>query len=262
VGTTKLTRKEILAEDPVHVVLIRIVELFRTKGKFIALGAGSVLLVALGIYFGMKYLDSRDANVQLQFAKAMDFFHARIDANALDDPYGKGPEPLFRTETLKYQAAAKAFADLQSRLGGSKLGIGAQYYLGLCRLNLGEKDAAVRALEAVRNNSKERTFGYLAKKTLATYHLDNGNPKASQEILEGMIKDPQCQLPREDLKLDLAQVLAAQNKREEALKVLREARGDSTRSMFLSRINQEIDRLEGRSPVRPEDVNAINVGPR
>jgi predicted negative regulator of RcsB-dependent stress response len=247
VGTTKLTRKEILAEDPVHYTIIRIVEFFREQGKTVALVVLSLALLSVGVYFGLQYLERRDLAAQQELGKALELYHARIDPAALDDPYGKGPEPTFRTEGAKYQAANKAFSDLLARHGSTKIGVISRYYLGLCQLQLGLKNDAVQSLEVVRNNTKDRTLGYLAKKVLARQFLEAGNSKGAAEILDQMIKDPQCELPKEDLKLDLSRVYQAQGKREEAIKILRQARDEAGKSMLQSLLTQELTRLEGAS---------------
>jgi predicted negative regulator of RcsB-dependent stress response len=245
VSTTKLTRKEILAEDPVHEAMIRIIEFFRERGKIVALGVLTVALLGVGIYFGLEYLDSRDMAAQQQLSKAMDFFHARVDPSALDDPYGKGPTPYFRTEDAKLQASIKEFSTLISKYGSSKLGIIGRYYLGLCQLRAGQKNEGVQSLEAVRNNSKDRTLSYLAKKVLAKHYLDSGNLKGAKEILNGMIQDPQCELPREELKLDLARIYEAEGKRDEAIKLLKQTREEAGRSTLQGLLVSELNRMEG-----------------
>ncbi len=243
-GTTKLTRKEILAEDPVHQAIISLVEVLRVHGRNIGLAAAVVVLLSFGTYLGLQYLESRDMRAQQDLSRAMAFFHAQIDPSAADDPYGKGPDPSFRRETDKYQAASREFSTVVSKYGSSKLAVIARYYLGLSQLRLGQKTEAVRSLETVRNNTKDRTVGYLAKKVLAQHYMDSGNYKEALEILDGMIKDPQCDLPREDLRLDLARVYLAQGKRDDAMKVLRAARDESVRSALQGLVMQEASRLE------------------
>jgi len=245
-STTKLTRKEILAEDPVHHAMMRLLELFRQRGGTIVAIAAGVIVIALGIYFGAQYLENRGLGAQDQLAKAMDFYHARIDAAAPDNPYGKGGEPLFRTEEAKYRAAAKEFSAVASS-GPSNLAVIAKYYLGLVQLRSGQRDEAIRSLEAVRRDATDRTITYLAKKVLADQYAAAGNSKGAVEILEGMIKDPQCELPKVALQLDLARALDAQGKRDQAVKILKEARQSGDRSMLLSMVIQELGKLEGTS---------------
>jgi tetratricopeptide (TPR) repeat protein len=245
VGTTKLTRKEILAEDPVHEAIIQLVETFRTQGRTIAIVAVGAAVLAIGGYLGIDYLQAREQQTQQQLGRGIDLYHARIDPNAADDPYAKGPEPSFRNETAKYQAAIKELSVVASKFAAGKLGVTAKYYLGLCYLRLGQNNDALRALEEVRNNSRDRTLAYLAKKVLAKYYLNAGNYKASQELLDGMIRDPQCDLPKEDLNIDLARVYQAQGKRDEALKIMRKARDESAKSGLQQEVQQELSRLEG-----------------
>ena len=263
-GTTKLTRKEILAEDPVHQALIQLWELLQARGKMIAAILAGAILVALGVYFGLQYLDSRDMLAQQQLGRAMELFHAQIDPTALDDPYGKGPEPIFRTEAAKYQATSKELSAFLSRYGSSKLGVIARYYYGLTLLRLGQNKEAIQALNTVRDNTKDRTLSYLAKKLLATYYMGTGDYKQAQEILDGMMKDPQCPLPKEDLKLESAKIMVAQGKRDEAIKLLREARMESGRSMLQGLLIQELNKLEGSSvvPAVPTATKGVNVSMR
>jgi predicted negative regulator of RcsB-dependent stress response len=252
-GTTKLTRKEILTEDPVQVALIEIVEFFKTQYKNVALGVAAALLIGAGIYFGMQYIDSRDMQAQKEFTKGLDFFHAQIDPAVQDDPYAKGPAPVFRNDTARYEAASKAFSGVIARYGFSKLAVLARYYQGLSQMRLGRKDEAIKSLEAVRNNTKDRTVGYLARKVLAEIYLKSGNPKGALEVLNSMLGDPQCELPQEDIKVQLAQVYAAEGKRDQALKAMREARDQAqlNRSMLAGQISQELTRLESSGPSAP-----------
>ncbi len=244
-STTKLTRKEIAA-DPIHDALINAVEIFRTHAKVIVTAVGGVVLATVLGYFGLNYLESRENTAQQELAKGMDYYHGLIDAaNAKDDPLALGPIPTFRTERDKYLAASKIFSSVVSRSGSSKLGAMARYYLGLCQTRLGQKSEATATLDAAAGNTADRTVGYLAKKVLANYYVENGDAKKGQEILQGMLKDPQCDLPKEDLQVDLSRAYMAQGKRDDAIKVLKEAQESGGGGMIQSLIFQELSRLQG-----------------
>jgi predicted negative regulator of RcsB-dependent stress response len=245
VGTTKLTRKEILAEDPVHEAMVQLIEFFQTNGKKIAIVAAAIVLVAVGIYGGLQYLDSRQIKAQQQLGKGMALFHAEIAPDASDDPYGKGTAPVFRTDAAKYQAAAREFSSVVSGYGYSQVAVIARYYLGLSQLEIGQKKDALQNLETVANNSKNRTLGYLAKRALATEHISTGNYKGAQVLLEAMIRDSQCDLPKEDMSLDLSRALVAQGKRNEAIKVLRDANNQNTElNPRKQKLALELDKLQ------------------
>jgi predicted negative regulator of RcsB-dependent stress response len=253
VGTTKLTRKEILAEDPVHEYMIQMIEFFRANGKKIGFLAAAVILVAIGIYAGLQYLDQRQVQAQEQLGKGMSLFHAEIASDASADPYAKGPTPIFRDEKAKYQAAGKEFSSVVSRFGYSKLAVVARYYLGLSQLQLGEKKEAIQNLEAVAGNSRDRTIGFLAKKVLATDYAASGNYRGARELLDGMIRDPQCDLPKEDLNIDLAHALVAMGKRDEAIKVLRDASTQGAQfSALQQRLMIELDKLQKTPKASPQ----------
>jgi tetratricopeptide (TPR) repeat protein len=249
VGTNKLTRKEILAEDPVHEAMVRIVEFFQTHGQTIGIVVAAAAVLSIGIYGGLQYLENREMQAQERLGKGIDFFHAQIAADATNDPYSKGPVPVFKSDAAKFQAAAKEFSALASGYGFSKVSIVARYYLGLAQLQLGQKKEAAQNLESVAANSRNRTLGYLAQKILARNEASSGNHKRAREILDGMIKDPQCALPKEDLTIELSRVLVAQGKRDEAIKVLRDAISQGAAwSMLKQQVAAELDKLQKANP--------------
>lgn len=253
-GTTKLTRKEILAEDPFHAAIIRLLEFFSRNRRLISVAVAVAIVLIVGGYFGLKYLGKRETAAQGQLAKAMSFYHGAVDPEATDDPFSKGAVPTFKSDADKYRAAAKEFSDIASGWGFDKVSIVAKYYLGLCQLQLGDKQEAAANLQSVANNSRQRTIGFLAKKVLAAHYLEEGNHANAQDILQGMIKDPQCDLPKEDLAIQLSQALAAQGKHDEAVKVLRDASTEGAEfSTLKQRLVTELDRLQkasgtGRQP--------------
>ncbi len=250
-GTNKLTRKEILAEDPVHEAMVRLVEFFKERGRTIGYAAIGVVALILAIFGGIKYLDRRESQAQERLSQGMAFFHAQVAPDAPKDPFGKGLVPLFSSDAAKYKAAAGEFSSLVSGYGHAKVSIIARYYLGLSQLQLGQKKEAVENLEAVANNSRDRLVGNLAKKALARTLAGSGNPKRSREILEGMIKDPQCSLPKQDLSIELSRVLMAMDKRDEAVKVLQDASKQGTAfSALQQQVAAELDKIQ-RGPKTP-----------
>lgn len=258
-GTTKLTRKEILAEDPVHEAMMQILGFFRDNGKTIGILAAVAVLLALAAFGGLQYLKGREAEAQEQLGRGMDFFHGEIAADAVEDPYGRGPTPTFQSDTAKYQAAAREFSSVISRAGYSKISIIARYYLGLTQMKLGQNKEALQNLESVAGSSRNRTVGCLAGKVLATEAFNAQNYRRAAEILEPMIKDSKCGLPIEDLSIQLSRALDAQGRRDDALRVLREASSQGTAfSALKQQVAVELDRLQkapktgsAPSPVQP-----------
>jgi tetratricopeptide (TPR) repeat protein len=248
VGTTKLTRKEIMAEDPVHGTIVQAIEYLKNNGRMVGFVVVAVILLSIGIYGGRQILKSKEQTAQEQLGKGMKFFHAQVAPDATNDPYSKGPNPVFKSETDKYQAAAKEFSSLASGYGNSSSKILARYYLGLTQIQLGQRKEATQNLESVIGNSN---IGYFAKKVLAANEADSKNYKRAMEILEGMIKDPQCTLPKEDLSIELSRILVAQGKKADAIKILSEAVGNSQGASF-SRLKQQA----------AEELDKIQKGPK
>jgi predicted negative regulator of RcsB-dependent stress response len=266
VGTTKLTRKEILAEDPVHNAILHLIEFFRINGSKVAVFAAIIVILVFGVYSGSQYLDKKRAEAQEKFAKGLDFFHAEIKPDAANDPYGKSAVPAFRSEEAKYQAAIKEFSPVALGRFYGKLAIAARYYMGISQLQLGQmtvpdaekiKKEAVQNLESVASNSSNRSLGFMAKKVLATYRYNSGNYKEAQALLDDMIKDPQCDLQKEDLSIQLSRIFDAQGKRDEAIRVLRDASSQSpSLGTNKSQIMAELDKLQKAPKTGPEVKSA------
>jgi predicted negative regulator of RcsB-dependent stress response len=245
VGKNKLTRKEIIGDDPVHDAIIRAAEfLSENSGKIIGLVV-LIVIVAIGSFIGIRYLDSREYAAQEQLARGIDFFHGNISADATEDPYGQGPVPVFRSETEKYMAAAAKFEPVASGFAYGNISVIARYYLGLSQLRLMEEAEATANLEKVAVNSRNRTVGFLAKKVLARVYADSGENERAGELLSGMLNDPQCDLPKDEISIQLSRVLVDQGRHDEAVKVLEDASGQGLAfGIFRERLVMELERIQ------------------
>lgn len=258
VSTTKLTRKEIVAEDPVHESIIRLFTFCRENRSKIGVLVIAAIVIIVGIYAGYQYLGHREEQAQVQLAKGLEYFNGTVVSDATDNPYSKGLLPTFRSDKAKYQAAANEFASASSGFSNGSVSVVARYYLGLSQLQLGQKQEAIKNLESVASDSKSHTVGYLAKKLLASAHTDSGKFKVAQEILEGMIRDSKCDLPKEDLSIQLSRVLVAQGKQAEAIKVLEDANNQGNAfGAFKQQVVSELEKLQQGSAagVRQNPLN-------
>ncbi len=240
VGTNKLTRKEILSEDPVHETLVSLVDYFKNNGRMIGIIIAAVIVLLIGTYFGLQMLENRELKAQQQLGYGIELFHAQIAPDASNDPYSRGPIPVFKSETAKYEAAAKEFSSLASNYGNSKVKTIARYYLGLTQLHLGRKKEAIQNLESVAASSRNRDVSFFAKKVLAGDEAASKNYKRAAEILDGMIKDPKCPIPKEELGIELSHVLIAQGKRNEAIKVLSDLSVSNSQGPAFSSLKQQV----------------------
>jgi len=250
VGTTKLTRKEILAEDPVHGSMIMLVDYFSKNKKIIAIITAAAVFLALGVYGGFIFLEKKDMEGQEILGRGIDCYHAEIDPEAPENPFENGPAPVFKTDSLKYQYAAKEFESIVSGFGYSRVSPIARYYLGLTQLKLGEKEEGVKNLEVVAADSKGKTIGYLAQQVLARLYMESGNYEEARKILETLMADDKYELPREELMIQLSRALTATGNRQEAVKILQEG---VSQSSSLSPMRQKLmAELEKVQEVQPE----------
>ncbi|HSW39616.1 MAG TPA: tetratricopeptide repeat protein [Acidobacteriota bacterium] len=244
-GKTKLTRKEIIGDNPIHDAVMRAAEFLRAKGTAIVILIAVIVIAVIAGFFVGKFLDGREYRAQGQLARGIDFFHGQVSPDATDNPYEKGAVPVFRSETEKYQAAAAEFEPIATGYAYGDLSIIARYYLGLVQLRLGEEDEAVNNLQMVANNSKNRTIGFLARKVLARAHIDSGDLDGARELLSGILNDPQYKLSRDDTSIELSRVLVAQGRHDEAVKVLEDAVAQGLAfSEHSQRLVMELERLQ------------------
>ena len=249
-GTTKLTRKEILSDDPVRENILLFVGLLRSNRAKIGAAVIVVIVIALGFWTLSAYLDSRANAAGALLGRGMAFFSANISPDAEDDPYAKGDAPLFKNDEDKYQAAEKELSAAADYFGAGAAGKTARYYLGLAQLQLGKKEEAQKNLESVAFGSGSDTVGFLAKKALAGYYADSGNAKGAEDLLRGMIKDAKCDLPKEEIGMQLAGILVAEGKKDEAIGVLREvSEASPIFGVYNQQLLAEIERIQKDVPV-------------
>ena len=256
-GTTKLTRKEIRSTDPVRENIIRLLELFHINRTMIGVAVIVVIVLALGLWAGSRYIDSRVHAAGAILGKGIEFFNAAVSPEASDDPYEKGGAPLFKSDEDKYQAAAREFAAAADSFAAGEAGKTARYFLGLAQLKLEKKEEAQKNLEAVAFGSGSRTVGFLAKKVLADHYADSGNARGAEDLLRSMIKDAKCDLPKEDLGMQLAGILAAGGKKDEAIRVLREVSESSpVFGVYNQQLLAEIEKLQKDVPAATPAVGS------
>lgn len=248
-GTTKLTRKEIIADDPVREAILRLIEFLQENRKWIGIGIAAFIVVGLGTYLGMSFLGARELEAQQQLTKGMEIYHSPVSSDeALETGGEETPVAdstlTFGSEKEKYEAAAKEFSAVASRRGQAKTSIIARYYLGLTQLQLEKDEEAIENLKAVADNSRNRTLGFLAQKVLAQHYLDSENYQEAGRFLELMLADPQCDLPKDDLSLRLSRALVAQGRRDEAITVLTDASSqNAAQGPFRQQVVEELERL-------------------
>ncbi len=267
-GTTKLTRKEIIADDPIREAILRLIGFLQENRKWIGIGIAAFIVVGLGTYLGMSFLGARELEAQQQLTKGMEIYHAPISSDEASDteaPDTDAPETgapengapqiggeetsesdstlTFGSEKEKYEAAAKEFSAVASRRGQAKTSIIARYYLGLTQLKLEKDEEAIESLKAVADNSRNRALGFLAQNALATHYLDSESFYEAGRILQLMIEDPQCDLPKDDLSLKLSRALVAQDRQDEAIAILTDASSQDVPGPYRQQVVEELQRL-------------------
>ena len=260
-GTTKLTRKEIRSNDLVHDGIVRLFGLLQINRTKITAAVIVIIILVIGLWAGSWYLDGRALVAQEQLGRGMDFFSASVSAEADDDPYANGETPAFKSDEARYKAAAIEFTAAADTFGAGETAKSARYFLGLTQLRLNEKDEAVKTLEKVAFGSGSRTVGFLAKNALASHYAESGKNKEAAELLQGMIRDSKCDLPKEELSLQLSRILVSDGRKDEAVRVLREASEQSDAfGVFNQQLLSEIDRLQNDSTVPASPAEDAGTG--
>ena len=228
-GTTKLTRKEILAEDPVHGSMVMLVDFFRTNTKNIFLVAAAVIILIVGVYWGRTFWRNRGIEAQEILAKGIDYYHARVDPEAAEAlPAAYGPNAVFKSDELKYKAVIEVLEPAVSGFGYSKVAPMARYYLGLAKLKAGMAEDGIMELERVAGSSADRAMSHLAKNVLAHVYAEEGKIEEAKKTIQAALDDTGYELPKEELRIQLARILTDEGKYEEALSVLQAGASESS----------------------------------
>lgn len=180
------------------------------KLTWIVAGAAVGVLAAVG---GWRYYSqSRTAHANAELQSAMRIFDARI--RAAGEPSAPD-EVTYVDEKNKFTDAAKSFAGVVARYGGTQPGRVAVYYEGLSLAQLGKNDEAEKQLKAVED-TEDPTLAPLAEFQLAEIYEKTNRADQALKIYRQLADKPAEFVPRALVLLKMAGLESKSNSQEAA----------------------------------------------
>jgi predicted negative regulator of RcsB-dependent stress response len=169
-----------------------------------------VVVVALGIYFYMRYQTS---------ARQEAYAHAYLIDNANIGPVPDKPGGIaFPTETAKKEAQAKAFSELATKYSGTQEGAIAQMYMASDAVDKGNL-ASAEKLYATAVDSGPKAIAAQARLALADVYTAEGKTAEAEKILRYAVANPTVTVSKDEATIRLA-TLMIKDHCDEARKML------------------------------------------
>jgi tetratricopeptide (TPR) repeat protein len=170
----------------------------------IGAGVAIVLLAAVG---ALAYFQSqRAAEADRAFRDALSTFEAPVTAELPPGESRPGGQ-VFASAEDRYKTAAAALEGVARRYGSSKVGIRAEYYAAISRMELKQYDEAKKELEDVGTRAAGTLEGELARRALADLYRRSGQVDKAVEAYRGLATNPSADLPPDAALWSAAQTL-------------------------------------------------------
>ena len=218
-------------------------------GSEVKVTAVVVAIVALAAFGVTSYLGHRRSEAERAFAAALETFHSPVTAE-LPEGFEPPPGPVFASAAEKHRKAAAEFDEVSRKFGSLDTGRRAQYYAALSRLELGEYDAAEKALADIaarRDDALESSLGRLAQ---ADLHRRRGQLDKAIEDYRHLSDDSSFVLPRDHVLLELASTLEAAKRPAEAGAAYRRIVEEFPGSVYAPEARRRADHLAGGAPAQ------------
>jgi tetratricopeptide (TPR) repeat protein len=207
----------------------------------IGVGVAVVLLAAFG---ALAYFQSHRAReAERAYHDALAAFQAPVTselAEGADRPTGQ----VFATAEDKYKTAAAAFEGVARRYGSMDVGVRAQYYAALSRIELGQYAEAEKTLRELQGTGSDDLVPELSRLALAGLYRRSGETDRAVEVYRGVASNPETDLPRDYALHCLAGTLEDVERFAEAREVYRELVEEFPASVYTARARARADYLQ------------------
>lgn len=174
--------------------------------RWIVIGAVALVVIVGGLV-AWSYRSSAAADA---LGAAMDIYNAPLQMPG--EPAQSG---TYATAAERAKAANASFAAVADKYGWMRQGEMARYFVGITDEEMGQNAQAETALQAVAG-SWNRNLANLAKVALASLDHQTGRDSQAVDLYNQIIAKPSTTVPANVAQLDLADLYAAQGKRDQA----------------------------------------------
>jgi tetratricopeptide (TPR) repeat protein len=179
-------------------------------------GVVALAVVLLAVVGYQALQGRRERAASAAFDAAMKLYETPLSAEVQGTP-PPGVTP-FATAKDKYTKAAAAFDGVERGHPNHRLGRRARYYAALCRLELGDTDAALKALKGLSEAAPSTTLeGALARVAAADADRRAGSLDRAIEAYRSLADDAGLAVPRDYVLMSLASTLESAQRTTEAV---------------------------------------------
>jgi len=208
-------------------------------------GVALVLLAAVGALGYFRNERARDA--ERAFQDALTSYAAPVATELAAGAERPGGQ-IFATPEDKHKTAAAAFEGVERRFASSPLGLRAEYYAALSRMELKQYGEAEKALKDVQARGGEGLEGELARLALADLYRRSGQTDKAVQAYRGLATSPKSSLPRDYALLRLAGTLEEAKRFGEARTAYRELTEEFPASVYAAEARSRADYLQTAGP--------------
>jgi len=208
-----------------------------------AVGLAALAVAAIG--FGLSwYRESQDARARAEWAAALQTFHAPLESElGADTPRPAGP--VFASAAERSHEALAAFDGFSRRFARHELALRAEYYSGLCHIQLGELDKAEPLLSEVAARKDRGTVEpALALVALANAYRSAGRYDDAVETWRRLLDDAESPLPKDQALMQLAENLERAERLTEARACYERLSHEHPMSSYAAEAQRRADDLE------------------
>jgi hypothetical protein len=235
--------KKHIKEDELVTGIARATAWARLHANELKVTAAIVAVVTLGAWLLSYFQGTRNREAEQAFSEALETFQAPVGPAP---PVGGAPGPRFATATEKYQKAAAAFDALGSKYPSLSAGKRARYYAALSRAELGELDAAEKALgEIASYRDAEALEPVLARMALADLQSRRGQPEKAVDSYRKLLDDTNAGVPKDHVLMRLAGALEDAKRGSEAEASYQRLADEYPQSVYASEARRRADYLKG-----------------
>jgi TolA-binding protein len=212
--------------------------------KPLRIGGLAVIVVAALAALGFYFQSTRAREAHEALGEALKIYEAPVAGEPGADPNAP-PGSTYPNAQEKFKKAAAAFDGVGRRFSSSASGQRARYFAGLCRIQLGEYDAAEKILDEVASiKGGDGLTPALAKMALADLQKRRGSLDEAVEAYRKLTEDASLPLPRDYALMQLASTLEEAHRAAEARDVYRRLTEEFPGSVYASDARQRAEYLE------------------
>ena len=222
-----------------------------TNSSTIAVAAGAVVVVAIGVLGYMAFRNNTNNKASLMLAEAMVIEEARVMPPA--PPTGSTTDPnaiggqlpgTYPTEKAKLEAALPKFQAAADAYPSIETGITARYHLAKNLVTLGRFDDAVKQYDQVIASGSP-LLARSARLGKAEAHLRAAQYDPAIATFKQIVDQKDASLPAEAVLMELARAYKLAGKTDDARKTLTQVVEQHAESQYASEARAELEKLKG-----------------